>query len=202
MTRWKRLNPRYTIQLFTDRDVIDYLAVHFPWAVAMFGRVKGPIRADLFRTLYLSREGGCYTDIDVVPLVGIDAFDLRMPTLWVPTALRNENACVNPTVIVARARDPLLLAATDVYRRMTWLPRLEHLYWDVSVVSIYSTLYEKGWAVDARAKEIFPFANGSDSVYDVASMYDVYVESGSGKRLFMVRDVTWDWLTNGEVQGS
>lgn len=190
---WKVLNPNHTVVFFDDVDATAYLSEHYPWAARMFKRVAGPIKADLFRTLYLAKQGGCYSDVDVVPLVAIQDFDLRMPTLWVPTSFHRNQ--LNPTVIVARANDPVLLAAVDVYKFVSQLPLLERMYWDLSVVSIYGMLQSKGWHIDSRAKEIIPKLNGR------RQYYKGYVARSDGTRLFLIRSPGWDMARHGETAG-
>jgi hypothetical protein len=73
--RWIELHPSFEYRLWTDEDNDDFVASYFPELVALYRSFDRDIsRADLVRYLYLARFGGIYVDLDIEPLVALDAF--------------------------------------------------------------------------------------------------------------------------------
>ena len=71
---WKSSGWEY--RFYDDNDIRNYLIKNFPPRVMdAFDAVKqGAFKADLFRYLVLTREGGIYVDIDVVLDTNLDLF--------------------------------------------------------------------------------------------------------------------------------
>lgn len=73
-SRWKELNPDYSIEFSLDNDCIDFLKNEFNDDVAeLFKSISvGMYKADLWRLCKLYKYGGVYADVDLVPYINID----------------------------------------------------------------------------------------------------------------------------------
>lgn len=67
--QWVRLHPGFAVTLFTRETARDWIAQTFDAAMrARFDRLTQPaLRADLFRALWITREGGIFADLDEWP---------------------------------------------------------------------------------------------------------------------------------------
>lgn len=83
---WKKRNPTYQYQLYTDEDTIAYVSNNFksePSIVDTFKKISDNIlRADFFRYLALLAEGGVYSDIDTLCTRPIDH--------WIPDQFKSD----------------------------------------------------------------------------------------------------------------
>lgn len=62
----KKLNPTWEYKLYDNREMYEYIKLHYPDLVIYFERINpkyGAARADFFRYLLMYREGGVYLDI-------------------------------------------------------------------------------------------------------------------------------------------
>ena len=77
ITRWKKLNPDYQIDLSLDNDCIRFLKNNFNKYVAdLFLSINGGMyKADLWRLCKLYKNSGVYADVDLVPYLNIDSLD-------------------------------------------------------------------------------------------------------------------------------
>jgi mannosyltransferase OCH1-like enzyme len=68
-------NPDYIYELLTDIECISLIQTHYPEYMDLYNRLERPqYKSDLVRYLSLHKDGGFYVDIDLLPLVGFDAF--------------------------------------------------------------------------------------------------------------------------------
>jgi hypothetical protein len=64
---WARLNPGYSILLYDDADIADFMATYHAHLLPLFDRLASQVeRTDLWRYLVLCTFGGVYADSDVV----------------------------------------------------------------------------------------------------------------------------------------
>jgi Anp1/Glycosyltransferase sugar-binding region containing DXD motif len=62
---WQQKNPDWSYRLWTDRDLLEFVAEHYPDLLKVFcGYRQGVKRADAGRYLLLHHFGGVYADID------------------------------------------------------------------------------------------------------------------------------------------
>ena len=73
---WKKLNPDYEICLYDDEECYTYILENYNKEYAdLFNEIpSGPIKADFWRVCILYKNGGIYTDIDLVPLQPLSSF--------------------------------------------------------------------------------------------------------------------------------
>lgn len=72
--KWRELNPNYNVLFFTDEDIMIFLEMNYGLDYAVFfSKIPfGRYKSDFFRLCYLYKNGGCYVDIDIEPLLPID----------------------------------------------------------------------------------------------------------------------------------
>lgn len=69
---WAAHHPGFVQTVFSRESAAQWLGTHAPHLVALFERQKLPAtRADLFRIVWLLREGGIYADVDEFPRAAI-----------------------------------------------------------------------------------------------------------------------------------
>lgn len=70
----KRLNPHHEYRFYDDDDCRAYILKNFgpSYAFAFDNLAKGAFKCDFWRYCILSKEGGIYLDIDMVPTVPFD----------------------------------------------------------------------------------------------------------------------------------
>lgn len=72
---WKTLHPDWKYILWTDADLDEFIAAHYPDFLEIFRNYpKGVQRADAARYLLLHRFGGVYTDLDTECLSSFNIF--------------------------------------------------------------------------------------------------------------------------------
>lgn len=94
---WTHLNRNWLRLLWTDDDVHEWVALHYPWLLPTFDAYEFPVqRADVFRLLVLQTYGGVYADIDYELLQPLDKFvsSINRPLAFVspgrwPTSISN-----------------------------------------------------------------------------------------------------------------
>jgi hypothetical protein len=76
-SRWKKLNPNYTIEFSLDEQCITFLKEEYNDYIAnLFQNIPvGMYKADLWRLCKLYIYGGVYADVDLVPYIDIDKLD-------------------------------------------------------------------------------------------------------------------------------
>ena len=81
---WK--NSGWDYRLYTDESARQYIAKHFPprFVDAFDAIIPGAYKADLFRYLVLMREGGVYSDIDILLETNLDNFLTPSLTFFAP----------------------------------------------------------------------------------------------------------------------
>ena len=73
---WKKLNPDYEIKLYDDEMIKKFLLEEYGELYEnIFNYLKdGPIKADFWRICILYKNGGIYSDIDIMPLIPLSSF--------------------------------------------------------------------------------------------------------------------------------
>jgi hypothetical protein len=67
MASWAHHNPGYSLLLFDDADIHNFMITYYPDLLPTFDALGSPVeRADMWRYLVLCRLGGVYADSDVV----------------------------------------------------------------------------------------------------------------------------------------
>lgn len=140
--RWRALNPGTTVEVYDDSDCVAFIReVYKPgWLELWAWLPPGPIRADLFRVLYVYARGGVYVDIDAHPvatLAHMYAGAQAEPYLYVPRSRHQDQ--LNPMIMMASPRHPTLGAALQVYARL-FETQAPFSYWRYSVVHVMSAL--------------------------------------------------------------
>ncbi|HSX10490.1 MAG TPA: glycosyltransferase, partial [Chlamydiales bacterium] len=76
---WIDLNPGYRYSLYDDADIETYIQQKWPPEYLAFFHALplGVMKADLWRYLVLTTEGGIYSDIDSVCLIPIRDWQVR-----------------------------------------------------------------------------------------------------------------------------
>ncbi len=63
---WVQHNPHFTFKIWTNAAALEYVQTYFPTYLDTYMALSTIERTDLFRYLLLYREGGVYSDLDVV----------------------------------------------------------------------------------------------------------------------------------------
>jgi hypothetical protein len=133
---WKETHEGIEIAVFGDAECAEYLATNMdPWALELFERTPhGPIKADIFRVVYLYLNGGAYSDVDVV--VHGDILQYCDPLRYnsVASAYKME---VNNTFVYAPAKHWITKAMLDRYFQMFSENRFhydDYWAWSIGVV--------------------------------------------------------------------
>lgn len=75
MVSWAVNNPDFSILVYDDRDIRDYIAQYFPNFMPTFSLLANPVeKADAWRYLVLCHHGGVYTDADTICMKGVRAW--------------------------------------------------------------------------------------------------------------------------------
>ena len=119
---WVRYHPDWVYVRVDDKDIDDYVRWCFPtlWKGMWQRYAKGIERADLFRYLYLFREGGLYADLDFEclrpfdPLVSSASADVLLGQLSRPD---HPEGIPNALMIARRPRQLFWLLVLEEVRR-------------------------------------------------------------------------------------
>eukprot|EP00879_Flechtneria_rotunda_P001545 GHRR01001703.1.p1 GENE.GHRR01001703.1~~GHRR01001703.1.p1 ORF type:complete len:752 (+),score=308.39 GHRR01001703.1:312-2567(+) len=75
MASWAYHNPGYSLMLFDDNDVREFMTTYYPELLPTFDGLGSQVeRTDMWRYLVLCRLGGVYADSDVVAARPIDTW--------------------------------------------------------------------------------------------------------------------------------
>ena len=181
---WRELNPELRVAVFDDSACRAYiLGAHGESFARTFSSIRhGPIRADLFRVLYLYAEGGVYIDVDAVPVSPVNQyidFSSRGPQLVVP--LSRYNGQLNPMFMAATKGHRTLAAAVEVYRRLGG--SFVYTYWSWSVVHVLSSLVYLGLPVETGLEEV------CDNNHDI---YTCFINNKFKEHVIRVRGSDYD----------
>ena len=140
MKRWERLNPSYTVELYDDQDCKDFLLSSFGQEyVDTFEWLKpGILKADFWRCCILYRNGGIYTDVDVVPIKPLSEFvdpDTSFMTCLDFVRPWGRSILINPHFIISEPRNIVLQKCIDKYLEMN-RKRLDYSYSEMTIVSV------------------------------------------------------------------
>jgi len=69
---WQKMNPGYNFTVWTDADIVTFLADHHPRFTPLLNKLNNIERADLIRYAVLYTYGGIYADLDAKLLKKID----------------------------------------------------------------------------------------------------------------------------------
>jgi hypothetical protein len=71
---WKKYNPDWSYRFWNDRDLLEFVAAHYPSYLDLFcSYPKGVQRADAARYMLLHHFGGLYADMDAECVQSLDA---------------------------------------------------------------------------------------------------------------------------------
>ena len=177
---WRDLNPRITVRVFDDTECLAFVRVSYGPEMAdmLAGIPSGPIKADLFRALYLYANGGIYVDIDSVPLQDVEHMFSGVPFdtqhLYVP--LSRFTPFLNPMLIAASKGHPTLAAVIRMYGRLHTHP---FVYWTYSIVNIMTSLQTVGCPVDVHLHEVCPWFSIQDCYLATANGTAVLANRGT-----------------------
>jgi len=153
---WRTLNPGTTVEVYDNANSSRFVGDVYGDAMRRLLEwiPAGPIKADLFRTLYLYACGGLYADIDAVPVQTIHTMysgvPWAVPYLYVPHS--RHNGQLNPMLIMASPRHPTLAAVIHTYARLN-ATGAKFAYWKYSIVHILTALQWLGHSVDMHLHE-------------------------------------------------
>lgn len=72
VSSWRAHHPTWEYRLWTDADLEQLAAAHYPEFSGLLARARGVVRADVGRALVLHRHGGLYSDLDYMALKPMD----------------------------------------------------------------------------------------------------------------------------------
>jgi len=116
---WIDLNPEFEHRYYDDAAMDAYVRAHgapdyvraFDYIANLHPRASGAIKADLFRLLLLSREGGVWADADRWALKPI--MSILRPSDQFICGSRYNSVSVSFEVIIAAPRHPFITRALD-----------------------------------------------------------------------------------------
>lgn len=108
---WQGLNPGFGVTVHEDADMRRFLLdMHGVEMTNVWDRIPrwaGPIRSDLWRSAYLFRYGGVYTDDDNEPLLPL-AHALKADDRFVTANTDHRDDSLNPHLIITVPFHPIL----------------------------------------------------------------------------------------------
>lgn len=109
----KKLNPEFEILLFTDKEVIKFLANHYGTAYVDFFKALrfGKYKADFFRYCYLYQKGGFYLDVDLEPTRPIKDYFDEKTTFF--SSLSLQKGHIFQAVLFMTAGNPIIKKSID-----------------------------------------------------------------------------------------
>jgi hypothetical protein len=107
-SRWKALNPEYTIEFSLDEDCISFLKSHFNTHVAsLFQEIpEGMYKADLWRLCKLYVHGGVYADVDLIPHIDLNSLYADVSFFTCLSIFPNS---LFQAFLISKPKSPLLL---------------------------------------------------------------------------------------------
>jgi hypothetical protein len=114
---WKQTGWEY--RLYTDETARQYIVDHFPliFTEAFDAILPGAYKADLFRYLVLMKEGGVYSDVDVLLETNLDRFLRPGLSFFVPRDVvcefADEAYCLWNGLIGAVPGHPIIVRAVE-----------------------------------------------------------------------------------------
>ena len=124
------LNPGFTINIYGDKECIDFLEKYFSKDYAnFFNRIPdGAIKADFWRACILYIFGGIYLDADVIlkmPLINL----IDKDTTFLTSGSKDKNR-VNPIIIISEKGEPIL---KDTIESIYNCRNIKYEYWKYSI---------------------------------------------------------------------
>ena len=118
----RELNPDYEFMLFTDEEVVEFVAREYPQYLDAFNAFPEIIyKVDLFRLLAIHKLGGIYLDLDVYPVKPFD--ELLDHECVFPFESQHNHSyfaarygvydCIGQFAFAAKAGHPFLLACVE-----------------------------------------------------------------------------------------
>jgi len=194
---WKKLNPDYEIKLYDDEMIKSFLLKEYgELYVDIFNYLKdGPIRADFFRICILYKNGGIYSDIDILPLVPLSDFIEKDVDFVTCTSFGHFNFIFNPNFIISTKNNIILKKCIDwyVYR---YNNKKIYKYWRWSIMNAFTKNlhlpnYNKKYGIyylDDMKIQIIEEQKGKNNYDD----YNIYNDI----RVFNNRQDSWDFKTH------
>ncbi len=109
--RWAELNPGYKIRLWDYDKVSQLIDAHYPCYRDLFHGMYGTTskarlikQCDLARLLIVHQHGGCYFDLDLIPVTSIDGF-LDSPVVFNRLIPRTRTLPKSPSMDECRKRE-------------------------------------------------------------------------------------------------
>ena len=151
LDRWKKLNPDYNIVFHNNTDGYNYILKEYGQDFAdFFNEIEfGPIKADFWRLCILYKEGGIYSDIDLVPYIPISEFIPKDITFCTLIAAYNDGKMTQSFIASTKGNLIIKKCIEKMYSKRNGYQK----WWGIKY-------YKKYWAL-----------SGTYDMYDVLSEY-------------------------------
>jgi len=207
---WKKLNPKYQINLFNDEMCEQFLLHEFSELYYNIFKFipDGPIKSDFWRLCIIYKYGGIYVDADIHPLVPLDKYLSRYSDFV--TCITATNGNFNPHVIAAKKNEPILKTCIEEYLAL-YTNKTPYSYWDWSIVHVFNKVLSNVkkyikithlqlFILDKKKFQIFiETTNASNSPTAIMSMNSLrphglhdYYCTFKNKKIFNTRYVNYD----------
>ena len=183
VNKLRRVNPRFTYNLYDDNDCREFIKNNFDENVLnTYNKlIPGAYKADLWRYCILFKYGGIYIDIKYKPVNNFKLINLTENEHWVKDM---DNNGIYNAIIVSKPNNPILLRAINDI-----ISNAQNNYYgnnslDVTgpgLLSQYFTREEKD-AFDMRHDLILDSLNNRVIYYNnyiILSSYNGYLEESS-----------------------
>ena len=152
--KWLILNPDHEIKLFDNHDCLQFLKDNFdPIYCDIFNFLKdGPIKADFWRVCILYKNGGIYSDIDIVPLLPINHWiETNIDFVTCSSYMIRRNFKFNPQLIICNKENLILKKCIDEYV-LKYKNNNMYDYWDYSIMNVMNKVididnYDYKWGI-------------------------------------------------------
>lgn len=130
MASWRTRNPGWLHILWTDADILQFVALNYPGLVSVFVRYETNIqRSDAFRYLVLASIGGVYADLDYECLTPLDVYARNLTTPLAFVAPGNTRHSISNSLMISAhcpdrwqsVHDELIIAAQRIQRSWSGL---------------------------------------------------------------------------------
>lgn len=134
---WKKLNPDYEIKLYDDEMIKKFLLEEYGELYEnIFNYLKdGPIKADFWRICILYKNGGIYSDIDIMPLIPLSSFIEKNIDFVTCSSYWHFN--FNPNFIISNKNNIILKKCIDWYINK-YINNYNYNYWKLSIMNAFT----------------------------------------------------------------
>ncbi len=148
---WEDMNPGWKVALYDDHECSQFLHKYYPHVAGVYDSIKhGPIRADLWRICVLHKYGGVYADIDLKPLVPLDAMGIHNPQVALAAVIgiynefwQEKNDVVQSFIYSPYPGNPIFSISADVTLETWTQSPVRDEYWTLSGVLMLSKAMTK-----------------------------------------------------------